>query len=183
MDLDNIIVLAKEGNEGAFHQLYEKYREKIYLSAFRYARSKEDAEDIMQETFIKAFKNIHQLESLEELVFAAWLQTICSRTALNHLKRKKRRSEDNMEAIGMNPKSKQPSPEIAFQNKADMGLVRDCYQKLSPKQQIIFNMRFEQHLQIKEIASQLGCSESNVKTQIKRSMEKLQKALKPLWRK
>ena len=60
--------------------------------------------------------------------------------------------------------------------------IEKSYEQLPPKQQIIFNLRFYQHYKIKEIADMLGCSESNVKTQLMRSVNKLKKQLKPLWR-
>jgi len=58
MNSDTVILLAKEGNKNAFRNLYESNYQMIYRLAYRYTKSPQDAEDVMQETFIKAFKNI-----------------------------------------------------------------------------------------------------------------------------
>ena len=58
MNSDTVILLAKEGNENAFRNLYESNYQMIYRLAYRYTKSPQDAEYVMQETFIKAFKNI-----------------------------------------------------------------------------------------------------------------------------
>jgi RNA polymerase sigma-70 factor (ECF subfamily) len=55
---ETILLRAREGHEDAFRQIYDNHREPIYRLAYRYTRSQEDAEDMMQETFIKAFKAI-----------------------------------------------------------------------------------------------------------------------------
>ncbi len=80
------------------------------------------------------------------------------------------------------PESPLPSPEEITQTRDHLSHIHAGYQKLPPKQRIIFDMRFYQHLDIKEIACQLNCSESNVKTQIMRSLAKLRKQLTPVWR-
>jgi RNA polymerase sigma-70 factor (ECF subfamily) len=66
------IVMAKDGNPDAFRELYEVHGARIFGIAFRYTGSQSDAEDIMQETFIKAFKNIHTFHSNPKNSFSSW---------------------------------------------------------------------------------------------------------------
>lgn len=182
---EQIIQEAKKGSETAFYQIYESTRQRIYNLAYRYVRIREEAEDIMQDTFIKAFQKIDTLEKENEVSLVSWLQSICVNTTLNHLRRRKRRSlfsTSNSNEEYPDPPSPQPSPEEMTQSQDHLAHIRKGFNQLPPKQRIIFDMRFYQHMDIKEIARQLNCSESNVKTQIMRSLTKLRKQLSPVWR-
>jgi RNA polymerase sigma-70 factor (ECF subfamily) len=178
------VLLAKEGHREAFRELYEAHREGVYGLAFRYVRSPQDAEDIMQETFIKAFRNIRRFDFRAGASFSTWLGTIGVRCAIDYLRRNKRRMRAahlSLSDMTAEPASAQPSPErLAVAGRAMSSLAEAC-RRLSPSQQVMFDMRHCQHLNIKEIAARLECSESNVKTQLARSVAKLRKYLEPMW--
>jgi RNA polymerase sigma-70 factor (ECF subfamily) len=178
------VLLAKEGHREAFREMYEAHREGVYGLAFRYVRSPQDAEDIMQETFIKAFRNIRRFDFRAGASFSAWLGTIGVHCAIEHLRRNKRRMRAahlSLSDMTVEPASAQPSPErLAVAGRAMSSLAEAC-RRLSPSQQVMFDMRHCQHLDIKEIAARLECSESNVKTQLARSVAKLRKYLEPMW--
>lgn len=178
------VLLAKEGRREAFRELYEAHREAVYGLAFRYVRSPQDAEDVMQETFIKAFRNIGRFDFRAGASFSAWLGTIGARCAIEHLRRNKRRMRAahlSLSDMTEEPASAQPSPErLAVAGRA-MSSLEEARRRLSPSQQVMFDMRHGQHLDIKEIAARLDCSESNVKTQLARSLAKLRKYLEPMW--
>jgi RNA polymerase sigma-70 factor (ECF subfamily) len=84
------VLLAKEGNESAFRELYENNYETIYRLAYRYSRSPEDAEDIMQDTFIKAFKSIKKFDFSISSNFSAWIYQIGLNCSLDYLRKRKR---------------------------------------------------------------------------------------------
>jgi RNA polymerase sigma-70 factor, ECF subfamily len=181
---EEIINLAKGGQPEAFRMLYDRTRESVYGLAFRYVRSPQDAEDIMQETFIKAFKGIRRFDLRAGSSFAAWLGTICVHCVIEHLRRARRRGGDVPMSLGdlpQEPASADPSPERAAFARRSLSDVEEAYRRLSPRQQVIFDLRHRQHLDIKEIASRMNCSESNVKTQLGRSLAKLRKILEPRW--
>ncbi len=184
MGEDLTILLAKEGRREAFQELYEAHREGVFRQAFRYVRSPQDAEDVMQETFIRAFRNIGRFDLRGASSFPAWLGTIGARCAIEHLRRNKRRMRDahvSMSDVTREPASNDPSPErLAFAGRA-MSDLAEAARRLSPAQQVIFDMRHRQHLDVKEIAARLGRSESNIKTQLARSTAKLRKCLEPVW--
>jgi len=79
-----LILLAKQGNESAFRELYETHYEMIYRLAYRYVKSQPDAEDILQETFIKAFKAIQKFDFNISSNFSAWIYQICVRCSYDH---------------------------------------------------------------------------------------------------
>ena len=178
------IHLAKEGQPEAFRTLYDRNRESVYGLAFRYVRSPQDAEDVMQETFIKAFKGIRRFDFKAGSSFAAWLGTICVHCAIEHFRRSRRRSAEvqmSLSDLPQEPASADPSPERAVLARRSLSDVERTYRRLSPSQQVIFDLRHRQHLDIKEIAARMDCSESNVKTQLGRSVAKLRKFLEPRW--
>lgn len=181
---ETTILLAREGHPEAFRTLYNLNREHVYRLAFRYVRSTQDAEDVMQETFIKAFKGIGRFDFRAGTSFAAWLGTICVHCAIEHLRRTRRRSGEGQISLGdlpQEPASADPSPERAAIARRSLSDVERAFSQLSPSQQIIFDLRHRQHLDIKEIAARMDCSESNIKTQLSRSVAKLRKFLEPSW--
>jgi RNA polymerase sigma-70 factor (ECF subfamily) len=181
---ETTVLLAKEGQREAFRTLYDRNREYIFRLAIRYVRSHQDAEDVMQETFIKAFKGIGRFDFRVGSSFAAWLGTICVHCAIEHLRRSRRRSDETQMSLSdlpQEPASTDPSPERAAIARRSLSDVERAYRQLSPSQQVIFDLRHRQHLDIKEIAVRMDCSESNIKTQLGRSVAKLRKFLEPLW--
>jgi RNA polymerase sigma-70 factor (ECF subfamily) len=180
-----LILLAKQGNDSAFRELYENHYEMIYRLAYRYVRTQPDAEDILQETFIKAFKAIHKFDFDISSNFSAWIYQICVRCSYDfHRKRKKMKSDQTASLAEMyqEPESQNPSPENTAIANQTLRQVKNAMHVLSPKQRIIFDLRHLQHKALKEIADRLQCSPSTVKKQLERAVTKLRIQLEPLWR-
>ncbi len=176
--------LARDGHREAFRKLYDDHRERIYRLAYRYLRSAQDAEDVLQETFIKAFKRIGSYDPRLSPNLSNWLSSICVNAAIDHLRRRERRREGMHVAlddgIPAHPGGA-GSPEEAAVRCQTMDKIREILGLLSPRQRIIFDLRYDQHLEIKDIASRLGCSESNIKTQLFRALARLRKKLELVW--
>ncbi len=184
MNNDLIILLAREGNAKAFRQIYDQYRQQVYRLAYRYIRNQQDAEDIMQETFIKAFKNISKLKKSGRTSFISWLNKITIHTTIEHLRKSKRRKTHAIEALHecfAEPQDDSQSPEERAIKYHLLIKLNQALDALSHKQKIIFDLRHSQHLPIAEIADSLKCSQSNVKTQLSRAIIKLKVRLEPLW--
>jgi RNA polymerase sigma-70 factor (ECF subfamily) len=180
-----IILLAKEGNERAFRQLYEDNYEMIYRLAYRYSRSPQDAEDIMQETFIKAFREIDKFDLGVSTRFSAWIYRIGMRCSLDYLRKRKSRRADRVESLThtyAEPEAQDPSPEQSAIANQTIARVRNALHLLSPKQRVIFDLRHFQHRALDEISDRLQCSPSTVKKQLQRAVLKLRRQLEPLWR-
>ena len=180
-----LIMLAQQGNESAFRELYENNYEMIYRLAFRYVKSPPDAEDILQETFIKAFKAIQKFDFNISSNFSAWIYQICVRCSFDyHRKRKKRRSDltASLEEIHTEPQAPDSSPEKLAISNQTIQQVKNAMDVLSPKQRIIFDLRHLQHKALREIAERLQISPSTVKKQLERGVAKLRLQLEPLWR-
>ena len=181
---DMNVILAKEGNRDAFRRLYEEHRERIFRTAYRYTHSQQDAEDIMQETFIKAFKRIHTFDFHVSPNFSSWLLSICINASIDQLRRRDRRMEKkhvSLSDLTRETASANPSPEETAIRRRATDAIRESLRVPSPRQRVIFDMRYKQHLDVKNIAESLRCSESNVKTQLFRSLAKLRSTLEPNW--
>jgi RNA polymerase sigma-70 factor (ECF subfamily) len=176
------VVLAKEGDREAFRRLYEEHRERVFRTACRYTASRQDAEDILQETFIKAFSRIRTFDFRISPNFASWLAAICVNTALDDLRRRGRRRGSQHISLADLPAeipAGDPSPEAGAARRLAVARIRETLRVLSPGQRTVFDMRFTEHLDIREIAAALGCSESSVKTQLARALAKLRGTLEP----
>jgi RNA polymerase sigma-70 factor (ECF subfamily) len=178
------ILQAKEGNKDAFRSLYAEHREKIYRLAYRYTRSAEDSEDVMQETFIKAFKGMKSFDPSTDANFSAWILKIGIHCAIEHLRRMKRRKGGDHISLNDLPHelaAGDPEPDRAVAAARTLDWIQAAQRRLPPRQQVIFDLRYGQHLDIKEIAARMDCGESNVKTQLSRAVAKLRKQLEPAW--
>ncbi len=187
MDTNNemVILLAKEGKESAFRELYENNYAMIFRLAYRYTKSQEDSEDIMQETFIKAFKSIKSFDFNVSTNFSAWIYQVGLRCTLDYLRKRKRRKigqTDSLSDILVEPEAQDASPEKSAIASQTIAQVKNALYTLAPKQRLIFDLRHQQHMAIKEIAEHLQCSQSTVKTQLQRAVLKLRQHLEPLWR-
>ena len=161
-------------------RLYENHRERIFRVACLYSQSQEDAEDILHETFIKAFRGIKSYKEIKGASFVTWINRICINHALDHLRKKKREMVNHHfspKEMGINVESGDISPDKSAEMTQILGLIQKAVQKLTPKQQVIFDLRYTQHWSIEEIAGLSKCSISNVRNQLFRSLAKLRKHL------
>jgi RNA polymerase sigma-70 factor (ECF subfamily) len=179
-----VILLAKEGKENAFRELYENNYAMIFRMAYRHTKSQQDAEDIMQETFIKAFKRIQSFDFNVSANFSAWIYQIGLHCTLDYLRKRKRRKIGQTESLSdflVEPEEQGSSPEKSAIANQTIAQVKNALHTLAPKQRVIFDLRHLQHMAIKEIAEHLQCSQSTVKTQLQRAVSKLRQQLEPLW--
>ena len=178
------IILAQQGHESAFRELYENNYAMIFRLAYRYTKSQQDSEDIMQETFIKAFKGIKSFDFNVSANFSAWIYQVGLHCTLDYMRKTKRRKIGQTESLSdfhTEPEAQDSSPEKSAIASQTIARVKNALYLLSPKQQIIFDLRHLQHMAIKEIAEHLQCSQSTVKKQLKRAVLKLREQLEPLW--
>lgn len=87
MDIREAVGLAKEGKEEGFQYLYQETYQKSYYVALKYMKQEDAALDVLQDAYVKAFKNMEQLQDAEK--FPAWFARVVATTALDELKKKK----------------------------------------------------------------------------------------------
>ena len=184
MNEEMIILLAKEGDPAAFRQLYDANFERIFRLAYRYTRSQEDAEDVLQETFINAFKGIKGFNFDLNTSFSTWLSRICINAAIGFLRKKKSRRADQtdlLSSLAQEPPDLGDSPERAALMKQSVSKVKEALEQLSPRQRIIFDMRYIRDFPVKDIAEEMRCSQSSVKKHLHRAVTRLRKEMQPIW--
>lgn len=170
------VLNVQAGDPVAFQFLFEKYIARMKSVASRYVRSPQDAEDVVQEAFLKAYAAIDSFNPAIWPHFSAWLYRICINCAID-FRRKIYRSPAQMpvsiEELLSDPPEPGPSPEdLAVASQAWGGLTK-ATADLPPRQRMIFDLRYRERLEVKEIAARLGCSECNIRLHLARSTTKL----------
>ncbi len=142
--------LVKElinGNEKAFDYLYRRYSRKVYSIIARITKDEDLAEDIMQEVFVKTYKNIKNFKF--KSTFFTWLYRIAVNTALTGLKKKSKlkESELNQEIL-----PSESSPDKKLEGEYIKQQIEAAVDTLPEKQRLIFSLRFYEDLKYSEIA-------------------------------
>jgi len=180
MDETVLIQAAQAGNRAALRELYEQNKRKVFALAYQYVRNVEDAEDILQETFIKAFWRIETYRLDEESGFGAWLFRVGINCSIDFLRRNKsKRSEVGEEALRSVPAETPGSdPEQEQARRELRGRIDAILSGLSAKQRMVFLLKHDQQFSIREIAAQLDCTEGSVKTHLFRAVSALKRSFK-----
>lgn len=163
----DLITGCIEGNRRMQEELYRRFAPRMYAVCLRYAGNAEEAEDILQEGFIKVFKKIGSFRS--EGSFEGWVRRIFVNTAIENFRRKRylmpvtEKEENTIEGKYISVLDELAEKDI-------LGLV----QELSPGYRTVFNMYVVEGYTHKEIADMLGISEGTSKSQLSRAKVILQ---------
>jgi RNA polymerase sigma-70 factor (ECF subfamily) len=184
MHLDDAaaVALAAGGDEDAFRVLVERHSRSVFRLAFRMTGSAEDAEDVVQETFVRAYQQLARFESRSH--FSTWLYRIGFNCAIDHLrKRPKLEAAQAPEMLGeLAPATPGPTSEdMVFAGQIG-SRVQDALNSLSEQERAAFLMRHFQGCSIEEICSALGLKTNAAKHSIYRAVKKMRAQLKPLAR-
>jgi RNA polymerase sigma-70 factor (ECF subfamily) len=175
-DEKNLVHAAMAGHRFAFQQLMARYEEKIYRMVFFRTRSRPDAEDICQEVFIQAFKNLGRLKDPER--FAGWLFRIAANRIKDHYRKKRVRAifsflpdvERDAEAVAASDESSEVM--LNLERQEFWGRVHTMLDRLSQMEREVFLLRFFDDLGIREISEVINKSQSTVKTHLYRALKK-----------
>ena len=165
MDTENLIKECRKGNLYAQKQLYDQFAEQMLGVCFRYTRQLEDAEDVLQDGFIKVFKNIHQFR--QDGPLGAWIRRIMVNTALNYLKSHARYSRELFVgdvAESLHPVSNDKPAEM-LESKLSAMQIALLIQKLPVGYQTVFNLHALDGYAHADIAEMLGIRETTSRTQ------------------
>ena len=176
----NCVALAKAGDRQAMCELYERNRSRIYSLAYRYAGNIADAEDILQDNFIKAFQSLQKCQLNENSYFATWLYRIAVNCALDHFRRRRHHENhvelsEKLSAAAGNENYATPESEYVRNELAQQ--VRRGLERLTDRKRMVVVLRHYQQLKIGEIAATMGCSQGSVKKQLFRALAQLKKEL------
>ncbi len=151
------------GDRKSQKSLYDYYSAKMFAICLRYAKNQMDAEDILQDAFVKLFNNLHRFRG--EGSFDGWVRRIFVNTAIEHIRKNKLNSVDITEAM-------ESSVADAQSNALDRLFEKDLLKttgNLSDGYKTVFSMYAVDGYSHKEIADKLGISESTSKSQFSRA--------------
>lgn len=152
-----------KNNRAAQKQLYNQYADVMLGVCYRYTKSLADAEDVLQEGFIRVFKNLHQYKYEGEL--GAWIRRVMVTSALNYLKRNARYQSDlAFDKIEMHPVS-DDNPEMLLNTKELASLI----QQLPTGYQTIFNLHAVEGYSHVEVGELLGIADGTSRSQYARA--------------
>jgi RNA polymerase sigma-70 factor (ECF subfamily) len=183
MDELALVRLAKDGDKEALKALFEENKRKIFALAFQYTKNAEDAEDILQETYIKAYRFLDKFDFQNGVSFSPWLYRIGINCSIDYLRRHRKDRDKNSEFGSLENISSNDAnsdPEHVRHRKEIREKIDHALNKLSGKQRMVFILRHYQQLSTKEIADYMNASEGSVKTQLFRAVSAVKESLRGL---
>jgi len=174
------VAKARGGDQDAFRVLVERHSRSIYRLAYRMTGKPEDAEDVVQETFVRAYRQLGRFEARSN--FATWLYRIGFNCAIDYMRARPRResaeSDEHLEQMA--PTSSAPSIDDLVYAGEIGERVQEALGALSPQERAAFLMRHYHGCSIEEICQTLDLKSNAAKHSIFRAVRKMRVALKPL---
>lgn len=164
MNQTNDFELIKEfkgGNDKAFNHLVLRYQEKIYWVVRRLLSDHDEADDVVQDVFVKVYHSLHSFKG--DSSFYTWLYRIAINLSLNELRRKKTRKTFSFDDAVMQHESHDALPLEQMERKEQTRLIKEAIEKLPEKQKKVFLLRYYEELPYEEIAKILKTSVGGLK--------------------
>ena len=178
-----LVATAKTGDESAFEALFRRYRPRIFALALRYLRVREEAEDIVQQTFQKTFLYLNNFEG--KSTFSTWLTRIAINEALMRLRRVRAHREvsiddtNNIEEDGrhFDMPDASPDPEASYLQREEGCILALAMRQLTPQTRSVVELTELQELSAREAAQHTGLSIPAVKARVFHGRRKLRNSI------
>ncbi len=164
-----IIDRCREGNRQAQSQLYKLYYKAMFSVSFRILNDSMEAEDVMQEAFLSAFRNIKNYKG--EVSFGAWLKRIVVNRSLDQLKKRRIKFEEVTEKTAQISESEMETTAVNVQT------IKEAIQDLPDGYRVVLSLFLIEGYDHEEISSILGITNSSSRTQLLRAKNKLRNSL------
>jgi RNA polymerase sigma-70 factor (ECF subfamily) len=174
------VAQARDGNQAAFRVLVERHGRSVYRMAFRIAGRHEDAEDVVQETFVRAYRQLDRFEARAN--FSTWLYRIGFNCAIDYVRARRHREVSSAPEVlsEMAPPSPEPSTEDVVYGGQISERVHEVLADLTDQERAAFVMRHFHGSSIEEICSSLEIGPNAAKHAVFRAVKKMRAALRPL---
>jgi len=178
---DQLLSQAKSGDQQAFSELCLRYKEMLKHRIFRIVRHAEDTEDVLQDTFLNAYRHLHAFR--ETCKFSTWLIKIAMNISLMLLRKRRRLSEivsneiteDGRSFMAWAFRDPGPDPEQNYITGQTVLTLRKAIQRLPPAARSVMDLYFRQGRHLKETAATLGITEAATKSRISRARRMLKR--------
>jgi RNA polymerase sigma-70 factor (ECF subfamily) len=183
----NLVVLAQNGDHQAFRQLVERYQRKVYSVTYGMVRNPEDAMDMTQDAFIKAYKNLGSFQGSSS--FYTWIYRIAVNLCIDHLRKAgrvqsvdyddkfKHDQEDVSDGSSLLPSRLGSNPERAMGRRELVDQMQKALEELSPNHRTVILLREVEGLSYEEIAQVLDISKGTVMSRLHHARKNMQAAL------
>ena len=170
----DIIEKCRRNDRKAQLQLYNNYCDGMYSVAKRYLRHDAEAEDAVQDAFIKAFTKMHLFSG--DVAFGAWLKKIVIRTCLDVLKKRKMNLVD-LDSIQLKEPISDEESHWVFSNSISLDHIKNAIDKVSQNYKLVLNLYLIEGYDHQEISGILNINEATSRTYLHRGKQKLQQQL------
>jgi len=180
-----LVRLAKSGDRGAFADLVELYKDKIYHLAYRMLGNRQEAEDVVQETFLRVFRSLDRYD--ESLKFSTWIYRIGTNLAIDRLRRRRAAYSLDAETASASDSdgqdwhgllaSEDMSPEGHVLLSETQRRIRDAIRSLPEKYKSVVILKYLHDMSLQEIGDVLNMPVTTVKTRVHRGREFLRRRL------
>lgn len=182
----NLIENAKNGNQNAITELYNRTYNNVYFTVKALIKSEDTILDIVQDSYVKGFKNLSQLQDPDK--FRAWIKRIAHNSAVDYLRKTKpvmfsTMSTEDDSFIEFEDDRTENLPEVVIDQKETTRLVKEILDSLSDEQRLVVGMFYYEQMSVKEIAQTLGISENTVKSRLSYGRKKIEMQVKELEKK
>lgn len=171
---ESLVAATLAGDDGAFEELVRRHKRRVFASATRFARDDHQLDDICQEVFVRAFRNLGKFRG--DAPFEHWLSRIMVSACYDFL-RKERRVREQVALDGSEWDIQDGSIEAAANAGRARELLDWALRHLTPEEQLILTLCELEERTIREVAELTGWSESNVKVRAFRARQNLKKVL------
>ena len=169
-----IITLLKAGNIEAFEKVFFSFSDRLYYFAIRYLRNQQDAEEIVQDVFVKLWENREKIN--QDLSFSGYLFTIARNTIFNQNRKKvNEQVYQNYVRTFLDNSSSKTEDDLIYSDIKN--IVDKVVDEFPPQRQLIYKMSREKGLSYREIAQELNLSERTIEAHIRIALKTLTKVL------
>lgn len=183
-----LVEACRKGDPTAFEELVDRYKDRIYNVAYRFLGNHEDAQDVAQEVFIRAFRGIKGFRGTAKVY--TWLYSITGNLARNKLRDEGRRGRNKgapLEVLETKARNvlhsmmhASETPEEAARESEMQELLQKCLKDLPEHYRMVFVLRTFEQLSYEEIADAVGCPKGTVKSRLNQARVMLRDRLKEL---
>jgi RNA polymerase sigma-70 factor (ECF subfamily) len=181
-DAAAVLDRARQGDSEAFRSLVENHSRSAFRLAFRMTGNEHDAEDVVQDSFLRAYRQLGRFESRAH--FGTWLHRIVANCSVDLLRARRSRQDhnraDDLDAIAELPSTDTAGPERLARSAEIERSVAAALAELSPLERAAFTLRHYEGRSIAEIGKTLGLGTSATKHSVFRAVRKLRVALGPI---
>ncbi|MNO59017.1 ECF RNA polymerase sigma factor SigW [compost metagenome] len=177
-----LVKLARKGDQGAFAELVDLYKDKIFHLAYRMLSNRHEAEDIVQETFLRVYKNWNRYD--EKQKFSTWIYRIATNLCIDRLRKRKpsyyldaeMNDQEGMDGYSLIPGDER-TPESEYLLSETQQMIHHAIEGLPAKYKSVIILRYLQEMSLQEIGDILDMPVTTVKTRVHRGREFLRKKL------